>query len=353
MSWPIINISDVRHVGSMEFTKKRSDSYEGSGLSVSFYPEAWRKIARISGEEFVLIKNNGKFLDITDTAIGHEDIATKWAIENKLAERCDVWVASRYDDELEDWISYESDDLTKVLHEYDLEYEGGRVTCLESGETWAIEDDKCPLFCCPKIKATEKLLVRMKQTKPCVGDYATDLCLIAYSEDVLALDGCYWSETLSIDKLSAPRAVIHSSKLNEWKISPAKDLEVRYCITRKSNLETLSREGLILPTEVQKIVEEADEETRFYSDIPSAWNDIDIWLEEELDSEEEFALLRIDKGDPTNAETAISEGNDRCLILPHNIFVVSEDVFECEKIEELMEEPRPIGSLGHTPLLKA
>jgi hypothetical protein len=46
---------------------------------------------------------------------------------------------------------------------------------------------------------------------------AEDFALLAYAEDVIGLDGLWWQDRYSPRRLSAPRGVIFSSRLSEWR----------------------------------------------------------------------------------------------------------------------------------------
>jgi hypothetical protein len=306
-------------------------------------------VAKLPGDEFVLTKDGGEFLDILNLSEDQKESVAQWAVDTGLAESCDIWVGSRYDEELEDWTCFESDDLEKVLHEFDLEIEGDTVTCLETERSWIIGQEDCPLSSSRKIRGTEALHSRSRQTKPCVGDYALDLCVMAYSEDVLGLDGCYWSETMDPHRLSAPRGVIHSSRLNEWAVNPAKGFPVGYHVAPTEELENIAREGLRpMIGERSKTADEERAKIYFFPDPLSTWEALENWLGDELE-DGEYALLRADLRDLCDLKREASEIATTKGISPDRLFLVNDDVFACESVEELAGAVTPLSEYVRAP----
>lgn len=58
-----ININEVYHVGNLDYKNHSKYSYEANGISVSIHPDKWRKVAKLKGDNFLLKKNNGIFLN--------------------------------------------------------------------------------------------------------------------------------------------------------------------------------------------------------------------------------------------------------------------------------------------------
>ena len=61
---PTKRLKKVYHVGDIDLNKKSKNSLEGSGLSISLHPEAWKQISETTyGDTHILLNDNGIFLD--------------------------------------------------------------------------------------------------------------------------------------------------------------------------------------------------------------------------------------------------------------------------------------------------
>lgn len=195
MVFPVKTLKSVYHVGTMDFSKKRKDSMEGSGLSVSTCPDAWKKINPFTGGyTFELKKEGNQFLDFH--ALNERQISAicDWGVKNGYVTPCELYRVQYYDDEWEtdiciDCISYE-----KALEEAPDEDCVSKISGYAPTELMAekVMCDDVPLGC------------------------VLDLLSTLFAEEYLQIDGVWWQDELDVERLSAPRGVICNSKLPEW-----------------------------------------------------------------------------------------------------------------------------------------
>lgn len=187
------------HVGRWDplLKNKRGLSYEGRGVSVSEFPEAWRKIARLGNAPvWVLTKPENKFLDWLGLTAQEKEAASIWAAEAGLLTRATIWEVSWFDDELDEKVALAM--LTE--QEADAEMDEGRVK--SSYEGWA---------------PTLALAIFSGYSLGALPlGYVQDSVAVAYATH-LGLDGVFWDERLNVSAYSAPRAVIVLEQLESWR----------------------------------------------------------------------------------------------------------------------------------------
>lgn len=199
MKLPVIRIDRLLHVGEMDPALKRSDSYEGSGLSVSLHPSAWRMIARgcVSGPCWELRREGGLLLDARRIrgALAKEVLA--WGVAAGHAVPKDLWRISWWDDEMESRMSMVFDDADEAREEArDRDIRTRRI----SGHV-----------------STPALDAVCMQTRLSLGDRSViDLLLPLWARSQHGLDGVWWSDRLSPITLSAPRGVLAADVVSEW-----------------------------------------------------------------------------------------------------------------------------------------
>ena len=193
----VITINNLYHVGSLDQSKKRSGSLEGSGLSVSTKPDAWRRIARghVAGDTYRAIKPGNKFLNARSITKKIRSDITTWALNNNLIEQATIYRVSHYDDELESTVYSDFETLKQAEREaYDKE----DIQEIPGG-----------------IKATNKL--RSISNNPNISATGIlDYVLPLYAQDQ-GYDGVWWNDILDVNKWSAPRGVIVPSMISTWK----------------------------------------------------------------------------------------------------------------------------------------
>jgi hypothetical protein len=188
----------VFHVGTFDLSAKGAHGdMEGSGLSVSLVPDAWRSIARLGGApEWRLSKNPpGRFLDALALR-PYRPVLAEWGSKYGLVEQSSMWVVKWYDDELDGEVSF----LCGTEREAIVEQS-------------ANDDTRLPEYVVEWIQ-TEKLCREVGRTPQAPSLAYDDLCIAAARS--AGLDGVWWNENLDELALSAPRAVILPEKVSEW-----------------------------------------------------------------------------------------------------------------------------------------
>lgn len=187
-------LSTVYHVGNLDSPRKKPHvSYEGSGLSVSLHPDAWRKIARghVSGDTWELSKDDPKFLLATKA---NKEKAAQWAVKNGWLEEATRYRVSWFDDEMDDEVSMEFDSLDEAQAE-------------DRGEPE-------PVNSYTFAKKGKDYWRKAFQSKP-DNSMASDFAVLWFAEG-RGYDGVWWNDKLDPVRLSAPRGVIFQSRLGEW-----------------------------------------------------------------------------------------------------------------------------------------
>lgn len=203
-----LKIRMVSHVGEIDFTKKRLGSYEGSGLSVSNCPDAWKKINKGNtvGKTHYLFNENGLMLDYHRTVENPHffEKVKQWGLKHGYIEKTILYNIYMYDDcderICETYLSQEEAESCMV--DYDIE------------ET-DYEIDKDGYI------GTEKL-IKESFSNSKILTYPKQLLIAIYTEKELThLDGIWWEDDLDIYGYSAPRGVIFNEKLKDWLIKDA------------------------------------------------------------------------------------------------------------------------------------
>jgi hypothetical protein len=192
ISVPVVEKSGLAHVGTLNAADKKSHSYEGQGLSVSQHPDAWQKIARLSGN-VRKFSRLGRFLDFHElNDEQREDIAT-YALAQGWVERADVHYVSYHDDEWEQDMRLEFSDYDEALEEAE-----------------AIEAEV------ETVSGFKYLDLPDSTARP--GETADFGIVTAawVNEQRPDLDGVWWDDDLDESRLSAPRGVIVPSRIASW-----------------------------------------------------------------------------------------------------------------------------------------
>ena len=192
--FPLITFKELYHVGNMNIKNKKG-GFEGSnGLSVSTTPDSWRKINRghTTGDTYRLTKQNNSFLNYHKLTKKQKQEIFDWAEQSGYATTTTKYQVCWYDDEYEEEMCFEYDDYDEAKSEAD-----GYETDVKI------------------IKDTYTGTNKMKQR---IGGTDISLMSVLYAEDVLGIDGVYWTDIHDISKLSAPRGTIVSSMIKSWKL---------------------------------------------------------------------------------------------------------------------------------------
>lgn len=109
MNIPLRQFDSLVHIGTLEPSSGSMSrhSYEGSGLSVSQHPQAWRKIARLTGDEWQIHKRTDdpmSLIDyhaIADNPVFNEQVA-QFGIKHGLINPATLFKVTIYDCETEE-----------------------------------------------------------------------------------------------------------------------------------------------------------------------------------------------------------------------------------------------------------
>lgn len=197
-TFPTKSFAELWHIGSMDAAQKRTGSYEGSGLSVSRHPSAWRGIGggHVQGDTWELEKAGNKFLDYHAMPYALQEAIRNWGIQQGYVKVVTHYRIEYYDDEWEQ-TRYTIFD-TREQAEEELEAMDGDPDDIEE-----ITD---------AIKTTPKLDAR---TRNAPGNDLEPLVPV-WVEDNTDLDGVWWQDSFDPERLSAPRGVIVPSKVATW-----------------------------------------------------------------------------------------------------------------------------------------
>ena len=202
-----ITLNKLYHVGSLDASKKRTGSYEGSGLSVSTHPDAWRQIARghVTGDTYQVSKPNNVFLNAHKLSKQAKEAIAAWAVKAKLIEPVVIYRVSYYDDELE----------SKVYSDYES-LEDAKAEAYNPSDIKTIKGG---------YKSTDKL--KSLTNNPRIDPTGIlDYVLPIYAE-AQGYDGVWWQDKLDPSRYSAPRGVILPSKVSSWNFTKIVDSKSR------------------------------------------------------------------------------------------------------------------------------
>jgi hypothetical protein len=194
-SIPVFPLDRAWHVGTFDRRRRRRGGLEGSQLSVSWCPEAWDEIARLSGATWEVTRNEpGLFLDAR--AVSQRALA-EWGISRGLVRREDRWCYSYHDDELDDTLTFAYETRAEALEEVSA-YLSPRPRVRLSNV----------------LASTQRLLDAVGGTKN-QRDLGLALLPIALAQH-LGLAGVWWTENYDPVRLSAPRGCILAERVAEW-----------------------------------------------------------------------------------------------------------------------------------------
>lgn len=204
----LVSFDVVYHIGTMNPADKQKvfrGSYEGHGLSVSQFPDAWREIARLGGDPlWRLTRAGNQFLDFLALDNEQRKALNEWGLANGWVVPKTVWTVQYFDAEI---------DETRYFH-CDSE---------EEAERESPQEEDCTV-------STEEILGATRKLNEYHGfevdDVAVqDLLAVVYADQVLSIDGVFWDENLDVIGLTAPRAVIFPLRVADWKAVAAEKEE--------------------------------------------------------------------------------------------------------------------------------
>lgn len=178
----------------------RGASLEGSGLSVSLHPQAWVRIAKLGGlPTWRLNRENGVFLEARKLKGEAHDFYVRWALRKGWLQRTKAYRVVWFDDEL-----------------------GGEVQSLYPTQAEALREAEGRIEAVTRVDAFAGTALLEERVGSRVSLLtAQDLALTVFCEQVLSVDGVWWSDVLDPGALSAPRGVIFKTRLPLWRVERA------------------------------------------------------------------------------------------------------------------------------------
>lgn len=209
--FPIIHLTGLAHVGTMDISKKNRGNLDGSGLPITTEPEAWRIIADLKGDsKFRLIKNNNEFLDYYALSNEQKEEIISWGIKEGFIENNIIYRFDFYNDTMDSEVCVYGTDKNKLFTE---------------AQVYGIENIS-ELKTLNGFTSTSKMDTRVMSHGTTVMDI--QLLSTIYVEDVLKIDGVWWDDEIDICNNYAPRGVIFNSKIQEWIVSRC-EINIRPC----------------------------------------------------------------------------------------------------------------------------
>lgn len=266
--WPLIEHSQVYHLGQLDKSAKGSThngtSYEGNGLSVSTCPQAWQAIARLGGVpawsvapvDAATTGDSGseqddqptiKFLDVHALTAQQIEAIEQWGVEQGLCEQASAVELS--------WLAEDRSGGARRAMLFDLT--GSNVRSRVQTEEKALADEGAE-----EVRASEVQVLKATAALCARIGFAVDLgptrdmLITTYAEDVLypshGIAGCWWTDELDEQALSAPRGVIHRSALED----PDQGMVIRLAARPGEDLSSLEDpEEAVLDVDVSSLCE--------------------------------------------------------------------------------------------------
>jgi hypothetical protein len=200
---PLRRFKRLWHVGTLDIAHKghRGASLEGTGCSVSQYPEAWRQIARLGGFPlFELRRPGNRFLEFHRLTLNQRLALQDWGVAYGYLELRTQFELKYYDSE--------QDGLCVSFYDSEVEARAEAPDWDDGTET---NTTVTPVQkACPTPAMTARLGF---ETSTC---NALDIVATFFVEDETKLDGVWWQDTYAPESLSAPRGVIVLRALPAW-----------------------------------------------------------------------------------------------------------------------------------------
>lgn len=232
-------ISPLYHVGTLDAALRGTAgarggiSLEGTHLSVSTEPEAWRKIARLGDAPTRRLHapEGGALLDmhraVNDPAFMAQVRA--WGLAEHLVTTQRLWRTNITDEEGETWhslhrtlfealIEYgdDDDDDDEITHDFSSLAEQLRRSVdaheLEQAFAALAKTRDLPITPVDALAACPSLDALGHHT----GDLDATEALLVYLAQIRGLHGCWWNEHLDPARLSAPRGLLFNAHWPSW-----------------------------------------------------------------------------------------------------------------------------------------
>lgn len=188
------SLKGLRHVGLLDVSQLKSESYEGAGLSVSQHPDSWRSIARLSGNTWAFQQPQNRFLDAHGLTAGQRKAVEAYGLRNGFTALESRFTVTWFDDEMDD-------KLTATFETYD--------EALDEAENYGVEPVEVQT-----VVATDSF---PDATVKAGSSHVEDILLAVWVNETRPdLDGVWWQDNLDESRYSAPRGVITVNKIPSW-----------------------------------------------------------------------------------------------------------------------------------------
>lgn len=195
------------HVGELDPGLKRRGSLEGSCLSVSRHPGAWREISDglVSGRCWSMAGCGVRMLDAIALDDHHRASIIRWGISKGLCVPATMWRTSRYDDELDDVMTMTLLDRNDAICELDLDEEDPEYERRIRESVEEIHEHRSTPLLCESTHHDGEVL----------GDRSVlDMLMPLWVESETDLQGVWWRERLDPMAYSAPRGGLIPSRID-------------------------------------------------------------------------------------------------------------------------------------------
>lgn len=211
---PTVSFPRLWHVGSLRMTDKGPGSLEGACLSVSRCPGAWREISdgHVGGSCWVAESGHAPFLDAHALTQEQKAAVLAWGVQEGLAEPSVLWRVSRYDDELEDTISFTMATRQEAIDEMDVDED-------DEDDAERIDEELEEVH---EHRSTQRLIDLSLHQREALGDSnVLDLLLPLWTWDRTDLVGVWWADRFDPACYSAPRGGVLPARIDRLKFRPS------------------------------------------------------------------------------------------------------------------------------------
>lgn len=204
---PTVSHPIVYHVGDLDAARDKSRySNEGTALSVSLHPDAWRQIARdVSGTTYELHNPGAVFYEADPT--GPRDDILDWIVDNGYAERVTGWRGEWHDPAI---------DETRYVLSYDEEHARVESQADVRADAHVEETTVLKLANRGRDYWEEAFTLSPDEAGPL---HVRQLAPVWYACNALDVDGVWWPERLDPANHSAPRGAIFQDVLDKWTVT--------------------------------------------------------------------------------------------------------------------------------------
>lgn len=213
---PTVVFDRLWHVGTFDLAAKRPGSLEGACLSVSRCPAAWREISDglVTGGCWVADARGIQLLDAHALDPQTRTAILEWGVAEGLAERATMWRASRFDEELDDTVSFMLADRIDAIAELGLDEEDDDYEARIAASLAEVTEHR----------STPALDMMTLSRGRSMGDgNLVDLLLPLWTWAATDLTGVWWADRFDPLAYSAPRGGLIPARMDRLKFERSDD----------------------------------------------------------------------------------------------------------------------------------